>query len=153
MTDADKTTFAQHLFLAGEVFNEPVSEARATAYFAVLADLEIDDVVTAITYAMRESRWFPRPADIRHTIMGTHSDEADVEWGRLFSGADKTLSVYVGMDPHDFKQLSLNDKMRLREPFRRAYIRDLEERGLDQVKVTTRQNALPSPLTPAQSGR
>ena len=135
MTNQDRAEFAKYLFLAGEVFNEPMSEARATAYFTVLADLSLIEVTTAITYAIRESKWFPRPADIRHAVEGSPDARADNAWQRVLTGHMKTKSL-LGIDEHDWRMLSLGDKMRLRDSFRRAYMRDEASQEMDMIAAT-----------------
>jgi hypothetical protein len=125
MTEQDIKAFATELFVAGEVFNEPVSETRAKAYFNALIDLEITDVRAAVRYLIRESKWFPKPADIRHAIGGSPEAIADNAWQRAITKHTGDITAFLGLDAHDWKQLPLGQKMSLREPFRRAYMRDL----------------------------
>ena len=65
MTESDMPVFAAALHRLGEVFGEPVSTGRADAYFAALEDLPIEAVLTAARAAIRGSKFFPRPAELR----------------------------------------------------------------------------------------
>lgn len=83
MQPADRQQFATAMYTAGEVFNEPVSEIRIEAYWHALVDLEIEGVLSAITYGIKSERFFPRPADIRNAIMGTAEERAEKAWSQI----------------------------------------------------------------------
>lgn len=65
----DRRAFAAHLAQLSECFNEPVSAARAEAYFAAMSDLSLDVVGESMACAMRECRFFPRPAELRAFVV------------------------------------------------------------------------------------
>lgn len=65
MTNGDGSRFSELLALLSETFHEPVSEARATAYWLALEDLPLGDVEASVAEALRECRFFPRPAELR----------------------------------------------------------------------------------------
>lgn len=65
MTNADSPRFGELMALLSETFNEPMSEARATAYWLALEDLPLDDIERSVAEALRECRFFPRPAELR----------------------------------------------------------------------------------------
>ena len=68
------------MWIAGEVFNEPVSDIRIEGYFTALFDLPIEDVVVAIRYAIAHEKFFPRPVELRNAIHGSPEDRADEAW-------------------------------------------------------------------------
>lgn len=80
MTEADREPFAKMLYALGDTFNEPVSELRAEAYFDALSDLSLDAVLHAGRLAIRESRFFPRPVELREQIAGKVEDRAELAW-------------------------------------------------------------------------
>jgi len=145
VTENDRATFAQQLFIAGEVFNEPVSEARASGYFAALSDLDVCDVVAGIVYAMRESRFFPRPADIRAFTTHTADELADIAWAQRKKHPE--VLQMLGVHAYDLDRLDLRDLLRLREPFRQVFKRELaaeeRERLLDKDGPITLALAAP----------
>jgi hypothetical protein len=83
MRDEDRAAFARMLFAVGDTFNEPVSELRAEAYFDALNDLPIADVLAAGRRAIAESRFFPRPVELREMIDGTMDEAAEIAWGKV----------------------------------------------------------------------
>jgi hypothetical protein len=83
MTTDDRTAFARGLYALGETFGEPVSELRAEAYFDALSDLGILDVLGAMRTAIRTSKFFPRPVEIREQIEGNPQDRAELAWNAV----------------------------------------------------------------------
>jgi len=65
MTDTDRGPFGELMGLLAEVFNEPVSAARTAGYWLALADLPFPDVRAGVQTALRDCRFFPKPAEIR----------------------------------------------------------------------------------------
>jgi hypothetical protein len=83
MTEHDRMAFARALYALGETFNEPVSELRAEGYFDALSDFELPIVLIAMRSAMRESRFFPRPIELREFVEGSADDRAELAWTTL----------------------------------------------------------------------
>ncbi len=65
MIPEDRPRFAELLALLSEAFNEPVSEARAAAYWLALDDLPLAEVESSVAEALRECKFYPRPAELR----------------------------------------------------------------------------------------
>jgi len=65
MTEDDRGFFGEQLALLSEVFNERVSALRAAAYWEVLHDLPLLAVRTAVRQLLQNSRFFPKPVEIR----------------------------------------------------------------------------------------
>ena len=80
MTEQDRIDVAKGLLVLGETFNEPVTQLRAEAYFDALADLPIAVVLRAMKVAVRNARFFPRPAEIRDHATGEVQDRAELAW-------------------------------------------------------------------------
>lgn len=83
MTDQDRDAFARLMFALGDTFNEPVSEIRAEAYFDALRDLPTAEVLAAGRRAIAESRFFPRPVELREMVAGTADDSAEAAWNAM----------------------------------------------------------------------
>jgi len=52
------------LAILGETFNEPVSAARAAAYWMALEDVPMSALREAVFRAIRQCKFFPRPAEL-----------------------------------------------------------------------------------------
>lgn len=83
MTEVDRVAFAEGLFTLAEAFNEPISDAKVEAYFGALSDLAVQDVTHAMRLALRNGKFFPRPADLRETVEGDQEALADAAWGTV----------------------------------------------------------------------
>ena len=83
MTQTDRQAFAQLMFVLGDVFNEPVTDARVEAYFATLQPLPIDAVLAAGKRAIAESEFFPRPFKLRELAEGSGDDRAEMAWNAV----------------------------------------------------------------------
>jgi hypothetical protein len=57
--------FAKRLGVLAEVFAESLSPMRVAGYWAALSDLEPVDVYAAMDHALKTSRFFPRPGEVR----------------------------------------------------------------------------------------
>jgi hypothetical protein len=97
MTDTERSRFAELLALLGEVFNEPVTAARVTGYCLALDDLPFPDVKRGIETALRECRFFPKPAEIRTLASAGFVDAAWVN--RMLSEAisGHEVSPFIAM--------------------------------------------------------
>lgn len=79
----DRAEFAEAMHALGHTFNEPVSTIRTEAYFDALADFTIEQVNAAARLAIRSSRFFPKPIELREFIEGTPDGHADDAWAAL----------------------------------------------------------------------
>lgn len=70
--------FVKRLVVLAEVMGEPLSEMRIGGYWAALSDLDLEDLCAAMDRALKTSRFFPRPAEIRATV----EDIASKRWER-----------------------------------------------------------------------
>lgn len=57
--------FVKRLLVLAEVMGESLSELRIAGYWAALSDLASEDTGHAMDRALKECRFFPRPAEIR----------------------------------------------------------------------------------------
>lgn len=83
MTNADRPKIAEILALLGETFNEPISELRAEGYFLALQEFDAVEVKDAALAAIRESKFFPRPAELREKIIGCSNSCALAAWSNI----------------------------------------------------------------------
>lgn len=81
--DADRLRFAEALFVLGDVFNEPVTDARAEAYFDALKGYDTARVLATLKAAISTSKFFPRPADLREMLDGDAGMAADAAWAAV----------------------------------------------------------------------
>lgn len=77
MTHDDRARFAAVLTALAETFNEPLSTARLEGYWLALADLPLDAVEAAVQRALREAKFFPKPAELR-TLAGVGDPDASL---------------------------------------------------------------------------
>jgi hypothetical protein len=97
MTDEERPIFAHWLALLSEAFNEPVSEARAAAYWLALKTEPLDVFVHGVREAIRSSRFFPKPVEILEFGGGRPVDAAWVN-AQLSQGlSGKPICAFVLM--------------------------------------------------------
>lgn len=103
MTPDDRPRLARILAVLGETFNEPVSDLRAEGYLMGLNDLTIGQVEQGARRALKTSRFFPRPAELRELAVGSADDSAELAWLELLAEVRRvgsygvpTLSPTVG---------------------------------------------------------
>ena len=80
MTELDRAPFAELMIGVGEVYGEPVSDARMELYYRALEDLSLDEIRAAANAHVRGSRFFPKPAELREAIDGSAEDRAELAW-------------------------------------------------------------------------
>lgn len=83
MTLDDRPKLAEMLVVLAETFNEPVSDLRAEGYYEALKDLPFEVVEQAGLMALRTSKFFPRPAELRELATGKTEDAAALGWAEL----------------------------------------------------------------------
>jgi hypothetical protein len=80
VVDEDVATVLVYL---AEAYGTRLTEARIRIYANALADLTIDQVKSAASRAVRESRFFPSVAELRQMVDLTAEDAALVAWAGL----------------------------------------------------------------------
>jgi len=97
MSTDDHARFGELLALLGEVFNEPVTPARVAGYWLALEDVPFADVHAGVERALKECRFFPKPADIRTLGAAVPVDAAWVnhQLSRAISGHE--VGPFVGL--------------------------------------------------------
>src|SRR4051812_30643843 len=83
MTTWDKREekqFAALLFAMGEAYNESVSPERVELYCGAMDDLPSDRVMAAARAHLKNSKFFPKPADLRELVIGNVEDQAEIAW-------------------------------------------------------------------------
>lgn len=95
MTELDREPFAKGLWTLAETFNEPMSDTKAEAYFNALSEFDITAVNVAMHHALRHSKFFPRPAELREHIEGTVDDGAEKAWAAVLKEIRRV--GYVGV--------------------------------------------------------
>lgn len=80
MTVDDNRDFTQRLAALAEVFDVKLSAARIALYFETLREFALADVVRALNHAAKTNKFFPRPAELRDTIVGDSEDAVEMAW-------------------------------------------------------------------------
>lgn len=83
MTEQDRGAFAELMLGIGETYGEPVSEARMEIYFRALADLPLAALQQAASVHVNNSRFFPKPVELREAIEGRVEDRAEMAWAQV----------------------------------------------------------------------
>ena len=99
MTEGDRPLFAEALHVLGETFNETISDVRAEAYFRALQDLPIEVVNAAVLTALRTSKFFPKPVEVRDLVFGNVDSRADAAWSAVIREIRRV--GYVGTPSFD----------------------------------------------------
>lgn len=77
MQRSDEHGFAQLLAALATVFDKELGEELVGVYFKALEDMPLEDLATATKRAIRECKFFPRPAELRE-LAGTGLSSAEV---------------------------------------------------------------------------
>ncbi len=85
MTKTDLPRLVRVLELLGATFNEKISDLRSEGYLMGLSDLSIEDVERGARRALKESKFFPRPAELRDLAVGSAIDRAELGWLELLA--------------------------------------------------------------------
>lgn len=83
MTNADRVPFMELMVGLGETYNEPVSDARMEIYFSAMSDFDIETVRAAANAHARNSKFFPKPAELRELVGGNVEDRAEIAWNAV----------------------------------------------------------------------
>jgi hypothetical protein len=83
MNTLDRPAFAEALVTLCETFNEPMTDIKAEAYFDALCEYDIGRVLGACKLALNQSKFMPRPADLRECIEGSQDEAATAAWGAI----------------------------------------------------------------------
>lgn len=79
----DLLRFSQVVTVLEAAFDKELSQPAKDAYWIALEDLSIDEVEIAGQYALRQCRFFPKPAELRELVQGTSDDAAMKAWTEL----------------------------------------------------------------------
>ncbi|HJY45287.1 MAG TPA: hypothetical protein VJ301_11745 [Propionibacteriaceae bacterium] len=80
MTRVDAPAFSTLLAGLAEVFAVTLTATRTELYFRALEDLPLTAVQEAAVRAMRECRFFPKPAEIREFAGADEEERAEMAW-------------------------------------------------------------------------
>lgn len=93
MTSQNPEKFADLMTTLCIAYNREISGHLVKIYFDALADLDFGRVEKACMALIRESRFFPMPADIREAITGSVKDRSSRAWGCLYRALISTGEV------------------------------------------------------------
>ena len=108
MTNQERATLVQRLTMLAEYYDKPKSEAQLSIYLAGLDDLPIEQVLGALTLAVKQCRWFPTVAELREMVSGPAEDRAAYAWGLMLSELRRV--GYLGQP--DWQDPILDDTIR-----------------------------------------
>lgn len=91
MTIADFEVFSAKLVTLAELLDAQLSESKQLLYFEALQDLDLDDVLQAITQAARTCTFFPKPVELRTLSVGDDAAHTETAWQNY-----KQLAARVG---------------------------------------------------------
>jgi hypothetical protein len=74
MNECDKKRFMHAIVVCGELYNREVSKGLLRMYFQIMSEFSIDDVERVIAAHMRNSKFFPRPADLIEQLEPSKED-------------------------------------------------------------------------------
>lgn len=85
MNGKDRAAFAEMWAAVGEFYDVALTDARLEMFFTAMADLELAEIRAALNAHMRNSEFFPKPAEIRRALVGTPEDAAALAWVGLLA--------------------------------------------------------------------
>lgn len=80
MQRSDSLAFAQLLAGLAETFDVALTPTRTELYFRALEDLPLAAVREAVSGAIRDGRFFPKPAELRARVEPNLGDQAEIAW-------------------------------------------------------------------------
>ena len=83
MTGSDRPAFASCLARICIAYNRELDEALISVYADALSDLDLHDIETATSACIRTERFFPTPAALRESILGSPKSRALTAWHTL----------------------------------------------------------------------
>lgn len=83
MTRADAPAFSTLLAGLAETFDVTLTATRTELYFRALEDLPLEAVQEAAGKALRQCRFFPKPAELRDYVTESHEEAGEMAWLRL----------------------------------------------------------------------
>jgi hypothetical protein len=94
----DAQAFSTLLVGLAEVFDVTLTPTRTELYFRALEDLPLQDVQAAASRAMRECRFFPKPAELRDFAGESTEERGQMAWLELLEAFQHG---YAGCDMPD----------------------------------------------------
>lgn len=85
MNPSDKEKFANAFLTLCAVFEKMPSDIITAAYFKAMGKHDISDVEQALSRAIVECKFFPKPVELLEFISGKIADVAEVEAGKVLS--------------------------------------------------------------------
>lgn len=143
MNDGHAQEFASALGGLAETFGEPLSAGRIDGYFLALKDLPMEAVLASIARAMRSSRFFPKPAELREFIEGTGDDLAALAWTRVIRAIER-IGTYQSVDFGDPVLHATVDGLGGWSEFWRIERMDAREQGFKRAEFVRLYGALRS---------
>lgn len=98
MTEQDRDQFAEVMAVLASIFEKQLSTTLVEAYFSALNGLSIEQIRTAANLIVRNSRFFPKPAEFYELAQGNTEDQAAQAWAlllRTLSQVGSYRSLYV----------------------------------------------------------
>jgi hypothetical protein len=88
----------KQLVALAEVFKEPVTPECLAMYVESLADLSDDQIRLCVGRAIRELKWFPKPAELRELAGASQQQGQDAEARKAWDVLTKFVKKYVSND-------------------------------------------------------
>jgi hypothetical protein len=95
MTRADAVVFARLLQGLAETFDVVLTVTRIELYFRALEDLPLETIQHVTSHALRESRFFPKPAELRAFLENTIPERAEMAWLQLLEAFQRGYAETV----------------------------------------------------------
>ena len=135
MTVGDRPKFAAAMLRMQEVYDVPVSEAKAEAYYDALVELDWRDLEPAIREAVKRCKFFPRPAELieiahefhRERLVEQEQQAERERWNALPAGPAPTAEERQAALER-WKALGREIESKLTWRDREAYARDQREK-------------------------
>jgi hypothetical protein len=90
----------KQLLALAEVFREPLTAECLAIYVESLADLSDDQIRLCVGRAVRELKWFPKPAELRELTGANPAQQLDAEARKAWDVLTAFVRKYVSNDVH-----------------------------------------------------
>jgi hypothetical protein len=144
MKDGDIKRFFDFLEGCGAIYDKEVKEAQAKIFFNTLKEFDFKAVEKSFNIHIRESKFFPTPADIIQNIPKSKLKNhigADEAWQLALKSIDEAASVIVNEQILEARGIAMDiyhsgDKVGARMAFRDAYNRITNEKPVPKWFVS-----------------
>jgi hypothetical protein len=147
----NKKIFAEYMTVLGEIHGKEISKTLAESYFEILKPYSDNECITAFKLVIKNSKFFPKPAEILELLESKNKLSSSEAWGKVIDcltygrqsenpTISKAISALGGWDY--LSKLSYDD-LHWQEKRFKEYFNDFQNKNdFDQDLIEFKDNIL-----------